>query len=66
MRARDRKGGVLADDEPHQLRRAIEDNLRTLAVDALPVVNLRLMRDTEPDAFFDDQLDAMISAPTTV
>jgi len=59
---RDRSGAVLADDEPPQLRRAIEANLRTLAVEALPVVNLRLMRNAEPDAFFDDQLNAMISA----
>jgi aryl-alcohol dehydrogenase-like predicted oxidoreductase len=59
---RDRDGGVLRDDEPRQLRRGIEENLRTLGVDALPVVNLRLMRDTGPDPFFDDQLDAMISA----
>jgi aryl-alcohol dehydrogenase-like predicted oxidoreductase len=48
---RDREGGVLTDDEPRQLRQAIEENLRTLGVDALPVVNLRLMRDTGPDAF---------------
>jgi len=59
---RDRDGGVRRDDEPQQLRRGIEENLRTLGVDALPVVNLRLMRDTGPDTFFDDQLDAMISA----
>jgi aryl-alcohol dehydrogenase-like predicted oxidoreductase len=59
---RDRDGGVLTDDEPRQLRQAIEENLRTLGVEALPIVNLRLMRDTGPDAFFDDQLDAMISA----
>jgi aryl-alcohol dehydrogenase-like predicted oxidoreductase len=59
---RNRDGGVVTDDEPQQLRRGIEENLRTLGVDALPVVNLRLMRDTGPDAFFDDQLDAMISA----
>jgi pyridoxine 4-dehydrogenase len=59
---RDRSGAVIADDEPHQLRRAIEANLRTLDVEALPVVNLRLMRNSEPDAFFDDQLGAMISA----
>jgi pyridoxine 4-dehydrogenase len=59
---RDRDGGVFNDDEPDQLRRGIEENLRTLGVDALPVVNLRLMRDTGPDAFYDDQLDAMISA----
>ena len=59
---RGREGGVLTDDEPDQLRRGIEDNLQTLGLDALPVVNLRLMRDTGPDAFFDDQLAAMISA----
>jgi pyridoxine 4-dehydrogenase len=59
---RDGHGGVLPDDEPHQLRRAIEANLRTLDVEALPVVNLRLMRYAEPDAFFDDQLSAMTSA----
>src|ERR1700733_11744327 len=41
---RDGDGGVIADDAPHQLRRAIEANLRTLDIEALPVVNLRLMR----------------------
>ena len=41
---RDQRGRVLVDDEPQQLRAAIEANLRTLAVDTLPVVNLRLMR----------------------
>src|SRR5216683_5095257 len=40
---RDGNGGVIADDEPRQLRRSIEANLRTLDVEALPVVNLRLM-----------------------
>jgi pyridoxine 4-dehydrogenase len=59
---RDGNGGVIADDEPSQLRRAIEANLRTLDIEALPVVNLRLMRNSEPDAFFDDQLGAMIAA----
>src|ERR1700681_4930612 len=59
---RDGNGGVVADDAPQQLRGAIEENLRTLKVDALPVVNLRLMRNAEPDPFFDDQLGAMIAA----
>ena len=59
---RDRHGGILIDDDPKQLRRSIEDNLRTLGVDALPVVNLRVMRQGEPDVLFDDQLDAMVSA----
>jgi len=39
-------------------RRGIEENLRALGVETLPVVNFRLMRDTEPDAFFDDQVGA--------
>jgi pyridoxine 4-dehydrogenase len=59
---RDGRGGVLQDDEPEQLRRGIEANLQTLGIETLPVVNLRRMRDTEPDAFFDDQLGAMITA----
>jgi pyridoxine 4-dehydrogenase len=59
---RDTRGGVIPDDEPFQLRRAIEENLRTLDIETLPVVNLRLMRDGEPDGFFDDQLGAMVSA----
>jgi pyridoxine 4-dehydrogenase len=59
---RDDRGGIFAYDEPAQLRRGIEDNLRTLGVDFVPVVNLRLMRAGPPDGFFDDQLAAMISA----
>ena len=62
MRVATRRGGIFAADAPEQLRRGIEDNLRTLDVDTLPVVNLRLMRAAGPDAFFDDQLAAMISA----
>ena len=60
--SRDARGGIFAADEPEQLRRGIEDNLRSLAVDRLAVVNLRLMRPGGPDALFDDQLGAMISA----
>jgi aryl-alcohol dehydrogenase-like predicted oxidoreductase len=59
---RDDRGGILAYDEPAQLRRGIEDNLRTLDVDQLAVVNLRLVRNDGPDAFFDDQLAAMMAA----
>jgi pyridoxine 4-dehydrogenase len=59
---RDENGAVIPDDEPTQLRRAIEANLRTLDIETLPVVNLRLMRNAEPDALFDDQLGAMIAA----
>ncbi|MEY2524131.1 MAG: pyridoxine 4-dehydrogenase, partial [Ilumatobacteraceae bacterium] len=59
---RDSRGGIFAYDQPAELRQGIEDNLRTLGVDQIPVVNLRLMRNTPPDAFFDDQLAAMLSA----
>jgi len=60
--ARDRQGRIIAAQQPAQLRQGIEDNLRTLSVDALPVVNLRLIGGSEPDAFFDDQLAAMVGA----
>jgi pyridoxine 4-dehydrogenase len=59
---RDDRGSIFAYDEPAQLRRGIEDNLRTLGVDSLPVVNLRIMRPGRPEGFFDDQLAAMIAA----
>jgi pyridoxine 4-dehydrogenase len=59
---RDDRGGIFGYDRPAELRQGIEDNLRTLDVDHLPVVNLRLMRNTPPDTLFDDQLAAMISA----
>jgi pyridoxine 4-dehydrogenase len=59
---RDEWGGVLRYDLPAQLRQGIEDNLRTLAVDHLAAVNLRLMDDAVPDQLFDDQLAAMVKA----
>jgi pyridoxine 4-dehydrogenase len=59
---RDDRGGIFAYDEPDQLRNGIEDNLRTLGVDSIPVVNLRLMRAGGPDSFFEDQLATMIAA----
>jgi pyridoxine 4-dehydrogenase len=59
---RDESGGWLPYNEPDQLRRAIEDNLRTLGVEQLAAVNLRLMDDATPDGRFDDQLTAMIQA----
>jgi pyridoxine 4-dehydrogenase len=59
---RNDSGGIFAADEPKQLRHGIEENLRTLGVDFVPVVNLRLMRPGPPDGLFDDQLSAMISA----
>jgi pyridoxine 4-dehydrogenase len=59
---RDRSGGWLPYDEPDQLRRGIEDNLRSLGAGQLAAVNLRLMEGAPPDQRFDDQLAAMIRA----
>jgi pyridoxine 4-dehydrogenase len=43
-------GAVLPFGEPHQLREGIEDNLRSLRVDQLAAVNLRLPGDGGADA----------------
>lgn len=59
---RDDHGGIFAYDQPAQLRRGIEENLRTLGLEPLPVVNLRLMGGSRPDSLFDDQLAAMVQA----
>lgn len=59
---RDGSGAWLPYDEPDQLRRGIEDNLRSLGVGQLAAVNLRLIDSATPDHRFDDQLAAMIQA----
>jgi pyridoxine 4-dehydrogenase len=59
---RDEAGGWLPYDDPDELRRGIEDNLRSLGAGQLAAVNLRLMDDAEPDQRFDDQLAAMVQA----
>jgi pyridoxine 4-dehydrogenase len=59
---RDTSGGILRYDQPDQLRQGIEDNLRSLAVDRLAAVNLRLIGDAESDQLFDNQLAAMVKA----
>ena len=60
---RGRRGEILPYDEPAELRAGIEDNLRSLGVDRLAAVNLRMPDPTAmPDARFDDQLAAMIRA----
>lgn len=67
---RDDRGNWLPAHEPDELRRGIEDNLRTLGTDQLAAVNLRVM-DAEADPnqpgrvdpqLFDRQLTAMIKA----
>jgi pyridoxine 4-dehydrogenase len=59
---RDRSGRVLRFDSPAQLTQGIEENLRSLAVDHLAAVNLRLMDGATPGQRFDDQLAAMVTA----
>lgn len=59
---RDDTGAWLPVDEPADLRRDIEANLRALHVDRLAVVNLRLFESDGPDQLFDDQLGVMIAA----
>ena len=62
---RDDKGAWLPAQRPEQLRSAVEDNLRTLQVDQLGVVNLRLHseHDSAPDqrVSLEDQLSEMVS-----
>jgi pyridoxine 4-dehydrogenase len=59
---RGNRGEVFADDMPDRLRHGIEENLTTLGVERIGIVNLRLMSTSAPDALFDDQLGAMIAA----
>jgi pyridoxine 4-dehydrogenase len=60
---RDEQGGWLPAGRPEQLRSGVQDNLATLRVEQLAAVNLRLLdaEHGEPDATFDEQLDAMIA-----
>lgn len=60
---RDEHGGWLPWDAPGELRQGIEDNLRSLAIEQLAAVNLRVVDAAgAPDQRFDDQLGAMIDA----
>jgi pyridoxine 4-dehydrogenase len=59
---RDASGNWLRADDPAELRRGIEENLRTLQVGRLAAVNLRLVGDAAPGQRFDDQLEAMAKA----
>ena len=57
---RDRRGGVLRATHPDELRAGVEANLQTLQVDALALVNLRLMgRDAHAGIALAEQLGAL-------
>lgn len=57
-------GGRIPAQRPEQLRRGVEENLRSLAVERLDAVNLRLMGDAEaeraPTVPLEDQLAVMV------
>src|SRR3954467_10690601 len=55
---RDETGRWLPAMRPEQLRAGVQDNLRSLGVDRLDAVNLRLM---DGGSEFDEQLEAMIA-----
>ncbi|TAM69023.1 oxidoreductase [Mycobacterium sp.] len=59
---RDENGAWLPAGDPAELRRDIETNLRSLGVERLAVVNLRVFESNGADRLFDDQLSAMIGA----
>ncbi|OSC43205.1 oxidoreductase [Mycobacterium decipiens] len=59
---RDDAGAWLPLSDPADLRKDLEANLRTLGVDQLAAVNLRLFESAAPDRLFDDQLSVMIAA----
>ncbi len=56
---RDAAGGWLPAQRPEELRAGVEDNLRSLGLDQVPVVNLRRM--PEAPVPFDEQLGAMVA-----
>jgi pyridoxine 4-dehydrogenase len=60
---RDERGGWVPAGRPEQLRAGVLDNLRTLGVQQLHAVNLRLSDagHGQPGVTFDEQLDAMIA-----
>src|ERR1700724_1294701 len=57
-------GGWIPAQQPEQLRQGVEENLRSLAVERLDAVNLRLVGDAEggraPTVALEDQLAVMV------
>jgi pyridoxine 4-dehydrogenase len=57
---RDEHGGWLPAASPAELRAGVEDNLRSLAIEQVDVVNLRVHAPGEPDQQFDEQIGTMV------
>ena len=58
---RDRQGHWISAQRPHELRAGVEANLRSLEVERIDVVNLRLAGDGAPGVDLDSQLAEMIA-----
>jgi len=58
---RDRQGRWISAQRPHELRAGVEANLRSLEVERIDVVNLRLAGDGAPGVDLDNQLAEMIA-----
>ena len=58
---RDRHGGWISAQRPHELRAGVEANLRSLEVERIDVVNLRLAGDGATGVDLDSQLAEMIA-----
>jgi len=58
---RDRQGRWISAQRPHELRAGVEANLRSLEVERIDVVNLRLAGDGAPGVDLDSQLAEMIA-----
>ena len=58
---RDRQGRWISAQRPHELRAGVEANLRSLEVERIDVVNLRLADDGAPGVDLDSQLAEMIA-----
>ncbi|HWD70172.1 MAG TPA: oxidoreductase [Solirubrobacteraceae bacterium] len=56
---RDDKGGWLVWDDPAGLRQGLEDNLRTLQIERLDAVNLRLMDEHDSEGKLEEQLGTL-------
>jgi aryl-alcohol dehydrogenase-like predicted oxidoreductase len=56
---RDDTGAWLAWDDPAALRQGLEDNLRTLEIDRIDAVNLRLMDEDDSEGKIEEQLGTL-------
>ena len=57
---RDDKGGWHAAGSPLELRAGVQDNLRSLDLERISVVNLRVHAPADPGGLFDDQVGVMV------